>query len=47
MNVNDKARAKLVKELIEAETQHATAIAIRKLNAYDAALLNLKKNSKD
>lgn len=47
MDVNDKAREKLVEELIVAPTQNATDIAIRKLNAYDEALLNLKKNSKD
>ena len=47
MDVNDEARGKLVEELIEAPTQKATDIAIKKLNAYDEALLNLKKHSEN
>ena len=47
MTVNDKARDKLVEELIEAPTKEDTELAIRKLNAYDEALLRLKKYSED
>ena len=47
MTVNDEARDKLVKELIAAPTEDATELAIRKLNAYDEALLKLKKYSEN
>ena len=47
MNVNDEARDKLVKELIDAPTEDAAELAIRKLNAYDEALLKLKKYSEN
>ena len=47
MNVNDEARDKLVEELINAQTEDAAELAIRKLNAYDEALLRLKKDSEN